>query len=85
MFWQERRLRNFAAVKQSAVFPKFAERGIKMIRMPDDKNKNPFTNLSSLLKRKPGSQKDAEEDAADAEEKHLEEKVKEVIKRKVER
>ena len=56
-----------------------------MIRMPDEKNKNPFTNLSSLLKRKTGSQKDAEEDAADAEEKHLEEKVKEVIKRKVER
>ena len=54
-----------------------------MVRMPDEQSKNPFTKLSSLLKQKPGSQNGAEEKEEEADIRQEEEKVKEIMKKRV--
>ena len=56
-----------------------------MVRMPEEESKNPLTKLSSILKKKPGGAGDSdcecEEKETDAQQE--EEKLKEIIKRKV--
>lgn len=56
-----------------------------MVRMPDEESKNPLAKLSSLLKKKPDGAGDSdcecEEKETDAQQE--EEKIKEIIKRKV--
>ncbi len=54
-----------------------------MVRMPDENNNNPLTKLSSLLKQKPAKQNKDGEEVNDTAAQREEEKVKELIKKKV--
>ena len=54
-----------------------------MVRMPDEKGKNPFEKVSSILKRNPLKQNEADEEVNEADAQREEEKVKEIIRRQV--
>jgi len=56
-----------------------------MVRMPDEKSKNPLTKIASILKKKPGQNNEADGGDGEnkAEAKREEEKIKEIIRRKV--
>ena len=54
-----------------------------MVRMPDKNNENPFTIFSSILKQKPAKQNEDDEKENNTESHCEEEKVKEIIKKKV--
>ena len=56
-----------------------------MVRMPDEKSKNPLTKLSSILKKNPSrsSETDCDESENKRDAQREEEKVKEIIRRQV--
>ena len=54
-----------------------------MVRMPDKNNENPFTIFSSILKQKPAKQNEDDEKENNTESQCEEEKVKEIIKKRV--
>ena len=56
-----------------------------MVRMPDEESKNPLTKIASILKKYQGQNNEADggEGENKAEAKREDEKIKEIIRRKV--
>ena len=56
-----------------------------MVRMPDEESKKPLTELTAIMKRKPGQNNEADggEGEGESEAQREEENIKEIIRRKV--